>query len=72
MVEVPLQKAPAHTAALSAPDPAVGHRRPTPPLETPGHSWASLGQSLVGLLLPSPGVHKVVCLIGWFWCVCVC
>ena len=23
--------------------------------ETPGHSWASLGQSLVGSLLPSPG-----------------
>ena len=33
------------TAALSAPSPAAGHRRPTPPLETPGHSqqvWASL------------------------------
>ena len=36
----------AGTAAVSAPDPAAGHRRPTPPLETPGHSWASLGQSL--------------------------
>ena len=33
-----------------------------PPLETPGHSWASLGQSLVGScsLLLSPGVHKVL------------
>ena len=36
----------AGTAAVSAPDPAAGHRRPTPPPETPGHSWASLGQSL--------------------------
>ena len=44
----------AHTAILSAPDPAPGHCRPTPPLETPGHSWASLGQSLVGSLLLSP------------------
>ena len=45
----------AHTAALSAPSPAAGHRQPTPPLETPGHSQASLGQSLVGSLLLSPG-----------------
>ena len=43
------------TAALSAPDPAAGHRRPTPLSETPGHSWASLGQSFVGSLLLSPG-----------------
>ena len=33
------------TATLSAPNPAAGHHRPTPPPETPGHSWASLGQS---------------------------
>ena len=37
----------AHTAALSAPSPAAGHSRPTPPPETPGYSRASLGQSLV-------------------------
>ena len=43
-----------HTA-LSVPSPAAGHCRPTPPLETPGHSQASLGQSLVGSLLLSPG-----------------
>ena len=43
------------TATLSAPNPAAGHRRPTPPWETPGHSRASLGQSLVGSLLLSPG-----------------
>ena len=39
------------TATLSATSPAAGHHRPTPLLETPGHSWASLGQSLVGSLL---------------------
>ena len=43
------------TAALSAPDPASGHHQPTSPLETSGHSRASLGQSLVGSLLFSPG-----------------
>ena len=43
------------TAALSAPDPAAGHRWPTPLPKTPGHSWASLGQSLVWSLLLSPG-----------------
>ena len=26
--------------------------------DTPGQSWASLGQSLVGSLLLSPGAHK--------------
>ena len=43
------------TAPLSAPNPAAGHHQPTPLLETPGHSQASLGQSLVGALLLSPG-----------------
>ena len=43
------------TAVLSAPNPAVGHCQPMPPPETPGHSRASLGQSLVGSLLLSPG-----------------
>ena len=33
------------TATLSAPNPASGHHRPTPPLKTPRHSQASLGQS---------------------------
>ena len=45
----------ARTAALSAPSPAAGHRWPTPQLETLRHSQASLGQSLIGLLLLSPG-----------------
>ena len=43
----------AHTATLSAPDPATGHR-PTPPPETSGHSQANMDQSLVGSLLLSP------------------
>ena len=43
------------TVALSAPNPAAGHCRPTTLMETPGHSWASLGQSLLWSLLLSPG-----------------
>ena len=58
----------AHTAALSASDPAAGHRQPSPLPETPGHAQASLAQSLVGSLLLSPGsqctqgssAHKVL------------
>ena len=45
----------ARTAMLSAPSPAAGHHGPTPLLETPGQSQASLGQSLVGSLLLYPG-----------------
>ena len=41
-----------------SPHPAAGHCWPTPPPETPEHSWASKGQSLVGSLLLSLG----------FWC----
>ena len=40
---------------LSAPNPAAGHHQPMPLLETPGHSQASLGHSLVGSLLLSLG-----------------
>ena len=47
-----------HTAALSVPDPIAGHHQPTALPETPRHSQASLGQSLVGSLLLSP----------WSWC----
>ena len=68
------------TAALSAPNPA-SHHRPTPPPETPGHSQASLGQSLVGTLLLSPGswctpgffcafqesVSPVLCKFWWLY-----
>ena len=44
-----------HTAALSASDPEAGHHGTTPLLETPEHSWACLGQFLVGSLLLCPG-----------------
>ena len=50
-----LQKALCMHCQLSAPDPAAGHRRPTPLPETPGSPQASLGQSPVGSLLLSPG-----------------
>ena len=70
----------ARTATLSAPDPAAGHRQPTPLLETPGHSQANLCQSLVGSPLLSPGswcatgsvcahqesVSLVLCKFWWF------
>ena len=68
-------------ATLCAPDPAAGHRRPTPPPETPGHSWESLAQSLVGSLLLSPRswctqdfvctlqepVSPVLCMFWWLY-----
>ena len=47
----------AHTATLSAPDHAAGHHQPMPPLDTPEHSLASLGQAVVGSLILSP----------WLW-----
>ena len=40
---------------LHTPDPVAGHCQATPPPETPGHPWASRGQSLVGSLLLFPG-----------------
>ena len=49
----------AGTATLSAPNPAASHRQSMPPPETPGHSRASLGQSLVASLLLSPGSRCV-------------
>ena len=50
-----LQKVPSCTAAFSTPNPAAGHHQPTPQLETPRHSQASLGQTLVGSLILSLG-----------------
>ena len=44
---------------LSAPNPSASHCQSTPLLETPGHSRASLAQSIVGSFLLGPGVHKV-------------
>ena len=55
-----LKRSHACTATLSAPNPAAGHHRPTPLLETPRHPQASPGQSLVGSLLLSPGSFPVV------------
>ena len=55
MMKASFRRSHAHTALLSGPSPAAGHRQPTPLPETPGHSQASLGQSLVGSLLLSPG-----------------
>ena len=55
IVATSFKRSHAHTVALSVPDPAAGHCWPTPPPETLGHSQASLGQLLMGLLLPSPG-----------------
>ena len=43
------------TAVLSAPNPAASHQPPMPPPETPRHTQGSLGPSLVGSLLLSPG-----------------
>ena len=41
--------------AIPHPVPPTPQQATTNPLETPEHSWASLGQSLVGSLLLSPG-----------------
>ena len=38
----------ARTVVFSAPDPMAGHCQPMPLLEIPGHSQATLAQSLVG------------------------
>ena len=68
------------TAALSAPDLAAGHCQSMPPLQTPGHSRASLGHPLVGSLSFSSGswcaqgsvcalqesVSSVLCKFWWF------
>ena len=61
IMETSFKRSHACTAMLSAPNPAAAHYQPTPPLETPGHSQASLGQSLVGSLLLSPGSY---CTLG--------
>ena len=46
-------KGPMHAMLHSMPPTHIGHHRPIPPRETPGHLQASLGQSLVGLLFLS-------------------
>ena len=42
------------TATFSAPNPVAGQLQPMPLPETPGHSQANLGQSLVGSLFLYP------------------
>ena len=66
IMETSFKRSHAGTAALSASDSGAVHSQPTPPLETPGHSQASLGQSLGGSLLFSPGswcAHGFVCVL---------
>ena len=53
------------TATFSAPNPEAGHHLSRPLLETPGHSQGSLGQSLVGSLLLSPGAREVRSPCAW-------
>ena len=76
-----LQKVPCRHCCTQYPKPAAGHHRSTPLPETPGPSWASLGQSLVGSLLLSPGswyaqgsfcalqesVSPVLCKFWWLY-----
>ena len=50
----------AYTGTLSAPEPEGDCHQPMPLSETPGYSQANLGQSLVGSLLLSPDVHRVL------------
>ena len=71
----------AHTATVIASDPEAGHCQPTTPQETPGVSWACLGQSFWGSLILSPGswyaqgsvcalqesVSPVLCKFRWFY-----
>ena len=70
-----------HSLLHSSPNPAAGDQRPTPLLETPRHSWASQGQSLLGSLLLSSGswyaqgsvcaiqesVSPVLCRFWWLY-----
>ena len=53
------------TAILTAPNPAAGHYQSMPPLETPGHSQASLAQSLVGhcSFILGPGTQGSICIL---------
>ena len=55
IMETPFKRPHVYSATLNAPNPVADHHQPMPPPETPGHSWTSLGQSLVGSLLLSPG-----------------
>ena len=58
-----LQKVPRMHCYTQCPNPAAGHHQSTPPLKTPEHSQASLGQSLVGPLLLYPGSWCTQCFV---------
>ena len=62
IMETSFERSHAWTATLGAPDSTADHCLPTPLPETPGHSWASLGQSLVRSLpfLLGPGAQGSV------------
>ena len=62
IMETSFKRSHACTATFSAPNPAAGHRRPTPLLETPGHSVASLGISEKCRKVPAP-LHLRVTLL---------
>ena len=72
-----LQKAPCTDCHTQCPQPSSRPPQPMPLPETPGHSQASLGWSLVGSVLLSPGFwysqgslspHRVCCpLLYKFW-----
>ena len=49
-----LQNVPCMDCCTQCPQPAADHCQPMAPLETRGHSQASLGQSLMGSLILSP------------------
>ena len=57
-----LERSHAGTTALNAANPAIGHRRPTPLADTPGHSQGSMGQSLWShySFLLGPGAYNVL------------
>ena len=74
MMVTSLKRPKACTITVCAPNPAVGHHQPIAVPEIPGHSWASLGQSLMGsmflylgswcaqvLFVPSKGLFSQSC-----------
>ena len=62
IIETSFKRSHASTATLSAPNPAAGHRQPTPPqetLDTHGQVWVSLVWGHCSFL-PGRGAHKVL------------
>ena len=63
-MKINFKRSHACTATLSVTNPAAGHHQPTPPLETPGHSQTSLGQSLVGGYSGKRRLHRWTSSLG--------